>query len=425
MGRGRGGGIFALAHVPSTAAADAMAAAEEGAPTSFDGWGGAGECELACMASVCMSMYMHVALSMNRRLAVMLFVIDTTGLSGLQGSGLSLLEHSAACDTPDTPHVHVPRLTWHPPPKPSHTQVVCRATSVSGQTTTWEGHTPWGTWPQASSGPPPSSQHHQQCWQPARPNGSLHCHTAPPGRRHRHGQQQQEQQQRWQVVAAAAAGMAAATARVVAGRGHGALAGRQVVGVLTEFGLRASVGFGTSCCMCSSACWNHPHIVPTQQNVPALLVSLSAAGLAVVAATPLVLPSYPQRARASSSTTSSSTTQVVAVLGQLLCSRYQPWLPTQQNSSSSRCCRGHRLLQVSGRGRLAWATSSSSSSRGQAAAAVRRSSHLVVTIHCRGEEGFNCGGSGVWFCSQWDRSGTGIYLRTEIRARQDVESFKL
>jgi hypothetical protein len=40
-GRGRGGGIFALAHVPSTSAADGFAAGEEGA-TSYDGWGGAG-----------------------------------------------------------------------------------------------------------------------------------------------------------------------------------------------------------------------------------------------------------------------------------------------------------------------------------------------------------------------------------------------
>jgi hypothetical protein len=40
-GRGRGGGIFALAHVPSTAAADALAAVEEGV-ASYDGWGGSG-----------------------------------------------------------------------------------------------------------------------------------------------------------------------------------------------------------------------------------------------------------------------------------------------------------------------------------------------------------------------------------------------
>jgi hypothetical protein len=42
--RQQGEGIFALAHVPSTAAADAVGAAEEGggAGASFEGWGGAG-----------------------------------------------------------------------------------------------------------------------------------------------------------------------------------------------------------------------------------------------------------------------------------------------------------------------------------------------------------------------------------------------
>lgn len=39
--RRQGGGIFALAHVPSTA--DTAAAAEEGVGSSFEGWGGAGE----------------------------------------------------------------------------------------------------------------------------------------------------------------------------------------------------------------------------------------------------------------------------------------------------------------------------------------------------------------------------------------------
>lgn len=51
--RQQGGGIFALAHVPSTAAADVMGAAEEGAGAFFEGWGGAGEKGFAPACAEC------------------------------------------------------------------------------------------------------------------------------------------------------------------------------------------------------------------------------------------------------------------------------------------------------------------------------------------------------------------------------------
>jgi hypothetical protein len=47
--RQQGGGIFALAHVPSTAAADASGVEEGGgAGAAFEGWGGAGEGAGSC-----------------------------------------------------------------------------------------------------------------------------------------------------------------------------------------------------------------------------------------------------------------------------------------------------------------------------------------------------------------------------------------